>query len=68
MGERTGNTDLSSLVITLSSHPQYSQQVSGLINSGRSLADVIELVQDATGYTMRPVQPGYGFDAMVNRS
>lgn len=68
MGERTGNTDLSSLIITLSSHPKYGQQVSDLIRSRRPLADVIELVQDATGYTMRPVQPGYGFDAMVNRS
>ncbi len=29
---------------------------------------MIELVQSMTGYIARPVQAGYGFDAIVNRS
>lgn len=66
--ERTGNTDLTSLIITLSTHPEYREQVTNLIKEGNSLSKVIELVEAATWYTSRPVQPWYGFDALINRS
>lgn len=68
IGERAGNTDLSTLMITLMQHPEYSSRVAHLIKHPKQLASLIETVQSATGYTGRPVQPGYGFDAMVNRS
>lgn len=68
MGERAGNTDLSTLLIALLSHPEYREKVSHLIRHKKSLSSIMELVQAMTGYTTRPVQAGYGFDAIVNRS
>lgn len=54
--------------MTLMQHPEYSSQISHLVKNPKQLAHLIEIVQSATGYTGRPVQPGYGYDAMVNRS
>lgn len=68
IGERAWNTDLVSLMMTLMQHPEYSGEVSYLLKHPKHLASLIELVQSATGYTGRPVQPGYWYDAMVNRS
>jgi isopropylmalate/homocitrate/citramalate synthase len=68
IGERAGNTDLITLMMTLMQHPEYSSQIAHLVKNSKKLAHLIETVQSATGYTGRPVQPGYGFDAIVNRS
>lgn len=59
IGERAGNTDLISLIMTLMQHPEYRDKISHLIKHPKHLASLIELVQSATGFTGRPVQAGY---------
>jgi len=59
IGERAGNTDLTTLIIVLMSHPHYREKISHLIKQKKSLSSIMELVQAMTGYTARPVQPGY---------
>ena len=68
IGERAGNTDLMTCMMVLMQHPEYRDAVSYMVKNPRQLASLVEMVQSATGYTGRPVQPGYGFDALVNRS
>lgn len=55
IGERAGNTDIVSLIMTIMSHPEYAKGVKNVMKNPRNLAILIEMVQSATGYTGRPV-------------
>jgi len=68
LGERVWNTDLTSIIMTLMTHEKYAKKCKNIIKNKKWLAGLIELVQSMTGYIGRPVQAGYGFDAIVNRS
>lgn len=54
--------------MTIMQHPEYQNQVQHILKNPRCLAALIELVQSATGYTGRPVDAGYGFNATTSFS
>lgn len=68
IGERAGNTDLVSFLMTIMSHPEYAKEVKNVMKNPRNLAILIEMVQSATGYTGRPVDAWYGFNAVTSFS
>lgn len=68
MGERAGNTDIASFIMTIMGHQKYRDKVHNVIKNPHYLARLIEMTQSATGYMGRPVNAGYGFNAVTSFS
>lgn len=68
IGERAGNADIMTLIAIIMQDPQYAPLAEKLIQNPEKFVEVLEYMEDISGIHMRPVAPGYGYEAIVNRS
>lgn len=75
IGERAGNADWMSVVITMMSQGKFPWQkekmavhARNILKNPEGVSNVYECFQRMTGISQRVVAPGYGFFSQVNRS
>lgn len=78
IGERAGNTDIGSILMTIISRANqdarrninspYVAMAQNLLKNPAALSEMCGNFTEATGIHKRPTAPGYGFDALVARS
>lgn len=71
IGERAGNADWVSVVLGMlaqTKHPRYAVMAKNLLKDPTKIAAITKQFEAMSGLHMRPVAPGHGYEALVNRS
>lgn len=56
------------LIAIILQDPEYKSLAHKIIQNPGKFVEVLEYMEEISGIHMRPVAPGYGYEAIVNRS